>query len=167
MGIHSLLTGALIALGVLMAIAVAMLRALAIEELHGHIRRRIEASVERTIASLPADLQEEWANEWRGELAATISMPLTAILFARGLRRTAYQLVGKPNLALAAGARWRARLHRVVTFGGLVLLSEYGSTIFLCSGALLVGYLFLGGLVFFLTPVLVMYFIMLFIASLG
>jgi len=79
------LAGAVAGAGVLM-----VLRVLAINEVRSYLRNRVLANVEATIASLPRDRQDEWGEEWRAE-AATL-MPLTAALFARGLRRSAAEL---------------------------------------------------------------------------
>jgi hypothetical protein len=80
-------------------VAVTILRAIAADEVRGHIARRISASVEATIASLPAELQDEWADEWRAEIAAAITMPVTAALLARGLRHSASQLISDAAFA--------------------------------------------------------------------
>jgi DNA-binding NarL/FixJ family response regulator len=88
---------ALLVLGVLGAIA----RAFAVDEARGYIQNRVRADVEGIIASLPPELREEWADEWREELAAVISMPLTAIRFARGLRQSAVLLVGQHEIVPA------------------------------------------------------------------
>ncbi len=90
-----------IVVGIGIAFALALFKALALDEVRGRIQRRAEASVEATISSLPPELQEEWAEEWRGELAAMRSMPLSAVAFARGLRRTALQLAGAAELSPA------------------------------------------------------------------
>lgn len=82
-----------------------VVRALAVDELKGRVQRRVTASVEATIASLPSQLQDEWAEEWRSDLAVVISMPLTAIVFARGVRLSAIQFVADPVLAPAAARR--------------------------------------------------------------
>jgi alpha-glucoside transport system substrate-binding protein len=87
------MTFLLVILGFAAALAVGVVKALAIDQLRGHIQRRITASVEATIARLPAELQDEWADEWRAELAAVMSMPLTAALYAHGLRHSAIELV--------------------------------------------------------------------------
>lgn len=86
------MTPLLVVGGVVIAFILALLRALAMDELRGRIQRQVEASVEATISALPIELQEEWAEEWRAELDAMKSMPLSAIAFARGLRHTALQL---------------------------------------------------------------------------
>jgi hypothetical protein len=80
------------------ALLVTILRTLAADEVRGRIQRRVRQSVEHTVASLPEDLQAEWDDEWRAELAAVISMPLTAARYARGLRQNAAQLVAEPAL---------------------------------------------------------------------
>jgi DNA-binding NarL/FixJ family response regulator len=82
---------ALLILGVIAAIA----KAFAVDEARGYFQNRVRADVEVIIASLSPELQEEWADEWRKELAAMISMPLTAIRFVRGLRQSAASLVGQ------------------------------------------------------------------------
>jgi hypothetical protein len=82
-------------------IAVLVARALAVDEIKGRIRLRTEASLEATITALPDQLQAEYAEEWRAELAVVITMPLTAAQFARGVRASARQLVADPALAPA------------------------------------------------------------------
>jgi len=96
-------------LGVLLTIAaflglvvLAVLRALALDEVTGRIARRAERSIEETIASLPAEQQAEWADEWRAEVASLRSLPFSALLFARGVRVSAAELVGAQSLAGAA-----------------------------------------------------------------
>ena len=81
-----------VVVGSLAALAALIVRALAVDEVRGYIQRRIAASVDAIIASLPTDLQQEWADEWRAELDELISTPVTAALFARGLRRSALEL---------------------------------------------------------------------------
>ncbi len=103
---------------VALALVIAVFRALAIDEVRGRIQRRVEESVEATIASLPEEQQAEWGDEWRAEVAAMKSMPFTAIAFARGLRQTAGQLAGDPALAPAGATparrgAWRLRLPAV------------------------------------------------------
>jgi hypothetical protein len=82
----------LIVVGTLVALVAIIARTLAVDEVRGYIQRRITASVNAIIASLPPDLQQEWADEWRAELEDVISTPVTAALFARGLRRSAVEL---------------------------------------------------------------------------
>jgi hypothetical protein len=82
----------LIGLGTLVALVAAIARALAVDEVRGYIQRRIAASVDAIIASLPTDLQQEWADEWRAELGGLISTPIRAMLFVLGLRRSAFEL---------------------------------------------------------------------------
>ncbi len=89
----------LVILGFVGALVVLVVRSLAVDEIKGRVQRRISASVEATIASLPDELQSEWAEEWRAELAAVTAMPLSAAQFARGLRRSARELVAEPALA--------------------------------------------------------------------
>lgn len=92
-------------------IAVAVARALVVDEAKGQLRRRTAASVERTIDSMSLELQEEWAEEWRADLAKIESMPFTALRFAANLRRTARELTRERELATVAetalGARGR------------------------------------------------------------
>jgi hypothetical protein len=76
---------ALVVIGVPLTLFVALLRGVAVDEARGRVERRITESVESKIAALPPQLQDEWADEWRAELAAVISMPITAAQFARGL----------------------------------------------------------------------------------
>jgi hypothetical protein len=91
-------------LGLVGAFLVVILKALAVDQVRGQIQRRITASVDAAIASLPDELQAEYAEDWRAELAAAISMPVTAARLARGLRQSAIELAGEPALA-PAGAR--------------------------------------------------------------
>ena len=51
------------------------------------MQRHITASLDATIEMLPDELRAEWADEWRAELAAVITMPLTATQLVRALRR--------------------------------------------------------------------------------
>lgn len=73
-------------------------KALLVDEARGRLQRQIRADVEATIAALPIELQEEWGDEWRAELAAVISMPWTATKFARGLRQAADRLSDEATL---------------------------------------------------------------------
>jgi hypothetical protein len=82
----------LIALGTLVTLVAAIARALAVDEVRGYIQRRIAARVDAIIASLPTDLQREWGDEWRAELGGLIATPIRAVFFARGLRRSAFEL---------------------------------------------------------------------------
>jgi hypothetical protein len=107
-------------------LALALLRSLALEEARGRIARRVRRSLEQTIESLPPELAAEWGEEWRAELAALESMPLSAIGFARNVRRGAAELAGAPALAGAGGAagapvagtstdpRWPARVRQLL-----------------------------------------------------
>jgi hypothetical protein len=111
---------ALVALAIVIAgVAGAIVRALLIDQVRGQIQRHLTQSVESTIARLPDDLQTEWGEEWRAELAACIAMPLTAARFARGLRARAHTLIDAPEPAVPTnasshrGRRWRPLL-RVV-----------------------------------------------------
>jgi hypothetical protein len=83
----------LLIIGTLAVLAGALARALVVDEIRGYIQRRITASVNATIESLPSDLQQKWADEWRAELGSTISSPLAAARFAIGLRRSSLDLV--------------------------------------------------------------------------
>jgi hypothetical protein len=75
------------------ALSLAILKALAVDELQGRMKRHISESVEATIASLPPELAAEWADEWRAEYAAASAMPLTAARLVRGLRHSACELI--------------------------------------------------------------------------
>lgn len=91
-------------LGFAAAIALFAVRGLLGKEIQGRVERRITASVEATIASMPPELQAEWADEWRADLCELINkMPISAALFARNVRLSAKELVSVPALA-AAGA---------------------------------------------------------------
>jgi len=82
----------------------------------GRIERRITECVEATIATLPPELQDEWANEWRAELATMISAPATAGLFARGLRRSASDLLADRAPASAGtGGRMRSNSPQIAS----------------------------------------------------
>jgi hypothetical protein len=86
------MTVLLIVVGFVSGLILAFLRGLLGDEARGRVQRQIVASVEATIASLPQHLQDEWAEEWRSDLAETISLPITAAIFARNLRRSAAAL---------------------------------------------------------------------------
>jgi hypothetical protein len=101
-------TFVLIILGFAAGLVLVILKALAVDQVRGQIQRRITASVEATIASLPDELQAEYAEDWRAELAAVKSMPITAARLARGLRQSATELIGEPTLA-PAGTRRQTR----------------------------------------------------------
>jgi hypothetical protein len=85
--------------GVCLALLLFVLRALAVDEVRGRIRRRLVARLETTIESLPDELQTEWADEWRAELAAVIEIPIAALMFVSGVRGAARELVGELALA--------------------------------------------------------------------
>jgi hypothetical protein len=80
------------------AIALVVARGLAVDEIKGRIQRRITTHLDATIAALPDELQAEWAEEWRADLAMNISMPVAAAQFVRGVRRSARELVHEPAL---------------------------------------------------------------------
>ena len=88
--------------------SLAILRRLAVDEVSGRLEKRISEHLEATIASMTPDLQGEWAEEWRAELAGVLSMPLMAVRCARGLRRSAKELMGVPVLSILAGLQQRA-----------------------------------------------------------
>lgn len=88
--------------------SLAILRRLAVDEVSGRFEKRISKHLEATIASMTPELQGEWAEEWRAELAGVLSMPLTAVRCARGLRRSARELMGVPVLSIRAGLQQRA-----------------------------------------------------------
>jgi hypothetical protein len=91
----------LVILGLPAALAILVFKALAVDQVRGQIERRIRASVDATIASLPSGLAAEWEEEWRADLAETISMPVTAARYAWGLRQSARQLRSDAALARA------------------------------------------------------------------
>lgn len=95
--------------GVMVAALVVIGRALLVDETRGRIRRHATASVEATIASLPRELQDVWGEEWRADLQEVLSMPLTALLYARNLRVAARELVGDQGLVPAPASRTRGR----------------------------------------------------------
>jgi hypothetical protein len=106
----------LVIAGAIVGAAIVIARALLVDETKGRLRRRVTESVEATIASLPPELREEWAEEWRGDLEEVLSMPLTALLFARNVRVAARELAGAqdvvPALADARTSSWSS-LRRV------------------------------------------------------
>lgn len=107
----------LVIVGLVAVFALTILKALAVDEVRGRIQRHTSASLEATIVSLPPELAAEWADEWRAELAAVISMPVTAARLARGLRHSASQLIGElpfaPVDALAGPPPSRGALKHV------------------------------------------------------
>jgi lipopolysaccharide/colanic/teichoic acid biosynthesis glycosyltransferase len=90
----------LIILGALGALVVAVLHGLSADEARGRIRRYVLSRVDATIAAMPAELRSEWEEEWRGEAEAALTMPLSALLFPRGLRQSARRLTAE-RLAVA------------------------------------------------------------------
>jgi hypothetical protein len=86
-------TPELLATGLLGSLLLAMLRSTVVEELKGRVQRYVISRLETMLAALPPDLQAQWAEEWRAELAAIIAMPFSAVLWLRGIRRSARQLV--------------------------------------------------------------------------
>ncbi len=91
-----------------LGLVVLVVKALIVDEARGRVQRRVAASLEATIASLPIEIQEEWAEEWRGELAAAISMPWTAFAYVRNVRESAEQLVVAKALELVLTETARA-----------------------------------------------------------
>ena len=78
------------------AVALVIVKALAVDEVRGRIQRRVAERLEATIATLPArTCSVEWADEWRAELRTVISMPIAAAPLARGLRLSASELAGE------------------------------------------------------------------------
>lgn len=86
------MTAVLLILGLLGALAVMILKALVVKELLGSIDHLVAKSVEKSIARLPADLQDRWAEEWRADLAAFDQVPMAAARFAWRLRKSASDL---------------------------------------------------------------------------
>lgn len=89
----------LVILGLVAGVAFMVLKALVVDQAKGHIQRYLRASLEATIDALPAEVQAGWAEEWRADLAMHSSMPVTALRFVRGVRRSARKLIGDPALA--------------------------------------------------------------------
>jgi hypothetical protein len=70
--------------------------------------RLARSDVEATIASMPAELRDDWGEEWRAEFGAiTDGAPTRAMFFALGLRRAARRLCDESGLN-----RPRRRPHR-------------------------------------------------------
>lgn len=86
-----------ILLGIGTVLVLALLRAVAVDEVRGRIQRRLRASVEATIASLPVEVQAEWGEEMRSDFEQVASMPLTALRFVVGLHEVAAALAGDPT----------------------------------------------------------------------
>ena len=97
------MTVLLVIVAALGAFVLAVLRGLATDEARGRIRRYVVSRVDATIASMPAELRAEWEEEWRADAEAALTMPLTAVLFPRGLRQSAGSLPAE-WLALAVTA---------------------------------------------------------------
>lgn len=119
----------LLLLALLAAVLALVVRSLVADEARGRLARRLEGDLERTISALPIDLQDEWGDEWRAELAALQKMPLTAMSFVRGVARTAGGLVadlqpagaeggvlrsGDDSVGSAGASAWISRLRRRV-----------------------------------------------------
>jgi hypothetical protein len=108
-------------LGSALTIVLTISKTLAVDEVRGHMQRRIIANVEATIDSLPQELAAKWAEEWRGDLAMLLDMPVTAALYARGLRQSANQLKGVPQRRRSAG-RVRALICGTVGLTAVVVV---------------------------------------------
>ncbi|HET7445377.1 MAG TPA: hypothetical protein VFJ57_12025 [Solirubrobacterales bacterium] len=91
--------------GILLAFGVFVVRSLLLDELKGRMQRKARSKIEETINSLPVQLQDEWGPEWRAEVASMSSMPLSALAFARGVRKSAADLAGEAALGPPAAAR--------------------------------------------------------------
>lgn len=92
-----------VVLGAPLALLVLVLRSIATDEVRALIERHIADRVEASIAALPPELRDEWADEWRAELASMRSTPVRAAKFARGLRQSAVELTA--NSAHTGSAR--------------------------------------------------------------
>lgn len=108
----------LVIISLLGGVAILVLKSLAVDQLRGYVKQRILASLEATIHALPPELQAEWADEWRAEMAAAIEMPLSAALLARGIsnsgQRLAEGLVACQRLAEhASDSRLRRAVRRL------------------------------------------------------
>jgi hypothetical protein len=93
----------LIILGSAVTAVLTIFKTVAVDEVRGHLQRRIIANVEATIDSLPPELAAEWAEEWRSDLAMLIDMPVTAAMYTRRLRESANQLKGVSQRRRSAG----------------------------------------------------------------
>lgn len=89
--------------GGLVAVVVATLRALAIDEVRVRLARRTQAKLEVIISTLPPEVQETWGEDMRTELAAINAAPLLARAFVRGVRRSASQLAAATASAGESG----------------------------------------------------------------
>lgn len=76
-----------------------VIRGLALDEAKGRIQKWVSEDVEATIASLPPELQADWAEEWRAERDALTKMPVSAVIWARGLRHSARELIAESAVA--------------------------------------------------------------------
>lgn len=99
------------------ALTLTVVKALAANEIKGRIERRITAHLDATIAMLPDEVQAQWAEEMRADLAACISMPITAMQFVRGVRLSAGQLIAQPVPAAAHPERASAHPPGSTTLG--------------------------------------------------
>lgn len=81
----------------LMLMVVIVVRWLAVDEIKARIQRRLVQQLEAIIASLPNELPAECADEWRADLATVITMPVTATLYIRALRRSSRELLGEAH----------------------------------------------------------------------
>jgi hypothetical protein len=107
----------LLILGLPATLGVLVLKALAVDQVKGQIQRRITAILDATIASLTPELAAEWGDEWRAELAAVISMPITAARYAWGVRRTAREFIAAPTVV---SIRFRSLARRIDTVRAFV-----------------------------------------------
>jgi hypothetical protein len=69
---------------------------LAGREIAGHWEGRTRDRVEAGIASLPQEIRAEWGKQWRSELDDLKGMPVSAALWARGLRGKVSELIANP-----------------------------------------------------------------------
>jgi hypothetical protein len=69
--------------------------------------RVARSDIAETIASMPAELQDDWGEEWLAELEAVVAKPMTALSFAFGLRLAARRLCAESGLDKPARRRRR------------------------------------------------------------
>jgi hypothetical protein len=100
-----------IALIAVLSVALVWLAVRVLDLRHGRLLalRLARSDIEATIASMPAELRDDWGEEWLAELEAVVEMPMMALFFALGLRRAARRLCEESGL----GKPRRNRLRRL------------------------------------------------------
>lgn len=89
--------------GLLLGLVGVVAKGLATDEVRGRVQRHARNIVEEALAAMPAEIAETWGDDMKSELESQISMPLSALRFAYGVRKTAGEFVAEPAPALAAG----------------------------------------------------------------